>query len=209
MTTNTLGLINRIPLHVIATALEQWLFNEHLDIEYIKQQLQLEITGDLRLTKATKQVQAYFVNNSILDFLSNHRDELFRVQKNTKEFQIVALALMVSKYSFAYDVVTTLGKLFHIEDVVITSSIINKLGIKYGHNKNMDNTFYMISPAIHEAGLFHRPKAGVYEIVPKIELSPFTLQVWSEAFYAHNPLFSRENSEMLRFEPFFEFFVLP
>lgn len=208
MTTNTLGLINRIPLHVIATALEQWLSNGQLDIEYIKQQLQLEITGELRLTKAIKQVQAYFVNNPILDFFAQHKEEALRVQKNTKEFYIIALALMVSKYSFAYDVVTTIGKLFHIEDVVITSSITNKLGAKYGHNKNMDNTFYMVSPAIHEAGLFHRPKAGVYEIVPKIELTPFTTQVWTETFFVHNPLFSRECSEMLRFEPFFEFFLI-
>lgn len=208
MTTNTLGIINRIPLHVIATALEQWLRDSQLDVAYIKEQLQLEITGELRLTKATKQVQSYFVNNPILDFLAQHKEQALNLSRNTKEFQIIAFAVLVSKYSFAYDVVSTIGKLFHIEDVIVTSTIINKLGTKYGHNKNMDNTFYMVSPAMHEAGLFHRPKAGVYEAVPKIEVTPFTMKVWTEAFYVHNPLFSRDCPEMLRFEPFFEFFVM-
>lgn len=200
-----LGLKNRVPVPVVATAIEQFLSSGELDMQYMTEQLQLEINGDLRLKKAKSQLSSYFLENPVLQVLIDNKEAVLLAMRIPADRNLIALALMCGKYEYAYDTVSIMGRLFHVEDAISTTTITNRLGQKYGHNKNMDNTFYMIIPSIYEAGLCARPRAGVFEVVDPIVVRPVTKKIWAEAFYTHNPLYPRNEEDGLRYEPFMKF----
>lgn len=206
MTNNTLGISNRISVSILSTAIEQYLLSGQLDINYLTEQLRTEYTGELRLKKAVSQIRSIFFENPIFGFVNDHKTELLQALGQNVDRNIIAIAFFAAKSNFCYDTIFHLGKLFHVEDYISSATLTNKLGFKYGNNKNMSNTIYMVVPSLVEAGFFSRPKPGLYKAEDPLRATyPITLQIWKEAFSANNPLFPRDNNDLLSTEPFMQF----
>ena len=204
-TANKLGIQQRIPLHILGIALEDYL-HDRLDETYIKELLQAEYAGANRQNKALGQIKSVITNNQLTPFLGNNIKPLLTALKNKTDKNIILTALICGRYSFCYDVLATMGKLFRMQDTVSSDLIQRQVGQKYGNNKSCKNSLYCAIPQMIETNMFSRPKPSTYEISePQIVTHKVTWQIWKECFYVNNPIYNRDDTESLSFEPFFRF----
>ena len=204
-TPNKLGIQQRIPLHILGIALEDYL-HERFDETYIKELLQSEYAGANRQNKALGQIKSVITKNQLTPFLSNNKKSLLIALNNKTDRNIILTALICGRYPFCYNVLTTIGKLFRMQDLVSSDLIQRQVGLKYGNNKSCKNSLYCAIPQMIETNMFSRPKPSAYEISePQMITHKVTWKIWKECFYVNNPIYNRDDTESLSFEPFFRF----
>lgn len=86
--------------------------------------------------------------------------------------------------------------------------LTNLIGVKYGFNRSCENSTYCAIPQFIEAELISRSKTATYILLePQAIQHPITWEIWKECFFINEPLYNREETENLSFEPFFRFVV--
>ena len=204
-TPNKLGIQQRIPLHILEIALSDFL-HDRFDENYIKELLQSEYAGKNRVNKALGQIKSVITKNQLTPFLINNKQSLLIALNNKTDKNIILTALICGRYPFCYNVLITMGKLFRVQDTVSSDLIQRQIGQKYGNNKSCLNSLYCAIPQMIDTNMFARPQARSYEITePQIITHNITWQIWKECFYVNNPIYNRDDTESLSFEPFFRF----
>ena len=204
-TPNKLGIQQRIPLHILGIALEDYL-HDRFDENYIKELLHAEYVGVNRQKKSLIQIKSVITKNQLTSFLINNKQSLLIALNNKTDRNIILTALICGRYPFCYYVLTTMGKLFRMQDLVSSDLIQRQIGQKYGNNKSCLNSLYCAIPQMIETNMFARPQARSYEISePQMITHKVTWKIWKECFYVNNPLYNRDDTESLSFEPFFRF----
>ena len=204
-TTNKLGIQQRIPLHILDIALSDFL-HDRFDENYIKELLQSEYAGKNRVNKALGQIKSVITKNQLTPFLINNKQSLLIALNNKTDKNIILTALICGRYPFCYNVLITMGKLFRVQDTVSSDLIQRQIGQKYGNNKSCLNSLYCAIPQMIDTNMFARPKPSAYEISePQMITHKVTWKIWKECFYVNNPIYNRDDTESLSFEPFFRF----
>lgn len=204
----TLGIQQRIPLDILLIALQDEL-QRGLDEVRLKELIQSEYKGANRVNKSINQIKSVLSNKNTLMFLINENREkvLFALQSKPDK-NLILSALICSRYSFCYDLLNVFGKQFRLQDDINKTLLTNLIGAKYGSNRSCENSTYCAIPQYIEAELIVRSKKAAYEMLPpQVIQHEITWHIWKECFFINEPLYNREDTDSLSFEPFFKFVV--
>jgi hypothetical protein len=205
MDNKSIDINQRIPLDTLYAALESFL-NGSYSNEYILEQLRLEFNGENRLKKALRIVNRIIQKNPLNDFLLLNAGEIKNAIKKKTDRDIILISLLNAAFPFSFDVLKTFGKYFAVQDIINTETIKKPISNIYGGNRAMENGLYSVVPMFIEAGFFTRPKAGVYELKNKLNISSaITRQIYIESYKTNNNLDAIHEHQMR--EPYFMFII--
>jgi len=205
MDSKSIDINQRIPLDTLYAALESFL-NGSYSNEYILEQLRLEFNGENRLKKALRIVNRIIQKNPLNDFLLSNAGEIKSAIKKKTDRDIILISLLNAAFPFSFDVLKTFGKYFAVQDIINTETIKKPISNIYGGNRAMENGLYSVVPMFIEAGFFTRPKAGVYELKNKLNISSAnTIQIYIESYKTNNNLETIHEHQMR--EPYFMFII--
>lgn len=205
MDNKSIDINQRIPLDTLYAALESFL-NGSYSNEYILEQLRLEFNGENRLKKALRIVNKIIQKNPLNDFLLLNAGEIKNAIKKKTDRDIILISLLNAAFPFSFDVLKTFGKYFAVQDIINTETIKKPISNIYGGNRAMENGLYSVVPMFIEAGFFTRPKAGVYELKNKLNISSaITRQIYIESYKTNNSLDTIHEHQMR--EPYFMFII--
>ena len=171
--------------------------------EYILEIVALETSGKSRAEKVNRTIRRMTVNNPLLPYILEHKDEFVANTKSGVNKTVVYTALMCAAYPLFYDTVALLGKYFHAQDELETNLIFSKLSEKYGASVDSTIGFNSVIKMLVEAGLIMRPKTGFYRACRMTNISDFTREIYTKAFLQNNPTYSDKDNVMSN--SYFEF----
>jgi hypothetical protein len=204
----TLGIQQRIPLDILFTALQDEL-QGGLDEVRLKELLQSEYRGSNRVNKSFNQIKSVVSSkNPLMNLINEHKEETLLALQSNSDKNLILTALISSRYAFSYDLLVIFGKQLRIQDEVGKTLLTNLIGANYGFNKSCENSTYCVIPQFIEAELISRSKNATYIMQePQAIHHAITWEIWKECFFINEPLYNREETENLSFEPFFRFVV--
>ncbi|HHU27163.1 MAG TPA: hypothetical protein GXZ56_11190 [Bacteroidales bacterium] len=204
----TLGIQQRIPLDILLIALQDELTGGVNEVR-LRELLQSEYKGANRVNKSINQIKSVVSEkNKLMTLVNENKEETLLALQTKSDRNLILTALICSRYSFCYDLLVIFGKQFRLQDEISKPLLTKLIGAKYGFNRSCENSTYCAIPQFNEAELITRSKVGVYEMLtPQKIQNDITWQIWKECFFINEPLYNREETENLSFEPFFKFVI--
>ena len=197
-----IGINQRIPINLLELALVATL-EDKATSDYFASLASSEYTGQNRIRKAVTVLNRLTVNNRLLPFMRENKENLCSSLRSSYDRPLVFAAIICGAYSFCYDAVALLGKYFHVQPQVSTKLITEKMSAKYGANRSLPNGLYCVLPMLIEAGLLSRPVPGIYEAKRVERASDFAKAIYRNAFFLYNPNYKEDDD--FETNPYFEF----
>ncbi len=193
----------RIPLETIHIALESYLNNTCSD-DYILEQLRLHFSGDNRLKKSLRIVKKTVSNSPIMALVNANKTEIQSALKSKTDRNVILIAMLNSSFVFSYDVISILGKLFKVQEIVNRQTLTREASRIYGSNRSLPNAIDSVIPMYLEAGFFARPKPGLYQFLGKINITcEITRKIYIESYKGNNSISTLQDYHLM--EPYYEF----
>lgn len=164
-----IGINQRIPLHVLEAGLVAFL-NGSYSSDYIAEQLRLDFEGENRIAKVVVRVDKTIPNSPLADYLLEHKAAILNALKNKSDRNIILMALVNAAYPFCFKVTQLFGRFFKVQDIINTELIRSSISKEYGSNRSTHNGLYSSIPMLLEAGFFSRPRPGIYEPLPPLQI---------------------------------------
>lgn len=203
MNNKSIDINQRIPLDALYVALESYL-NDNYSNDYILEQLRLDFEGENRLKKALRIVNKVIVKSPLLGFINANKEKIVAAIKRKTDRDIILIALLNSAFPFSFDVLRAFGKYFTVQEIINTETVKKPISNVYGGNRATENGLYSVIPMFIEAGLFSRPKPGVYQWNEKLKVSfPITKEIYLESYKQNNKNTGLEEIDTI--EPYFLF----
>ncbi len=159
---NYVDINQRIPLYILKIALQSYLDGTYTN-DYIMEQLRMEYDGENRLKKSLRIVNKIIKRNPIIHLTEEHKLKVQPAIKSKNDCNLILISLLNSAFPFSFDVLRIMGKFFSVQDVINAETIKKNVSNIYGGNRATENGIYSVVPMFLEAGLFKRPKQGIYE----------------------------------------------
>ena len=147
-----IGINQRIPISILEMALLATL-DDQASSDYFVELAQTEYEGENRIKKALSVMNRLTVKNELMPFLLENAELVKASLRNKNDRSLILAAVICSAYGFAYDVTSTMGKYFHVQEQVITSLVQDKMAAKYGSNRSLPNAMNCVLPMLIEAGI--------------------------------------------------------
>jgi len=199
-----IGINQRIPISRLEMALLAEL-QGNATSDYFRELVSTEYQGQNRIGKAVTVINRLTKKNPLMPYLMENKDRVELMLRNKPDRTLLFTAVICSAYCFGYDVVSLLGKYFHVQDIVTTDLIRQKMAEKYGSNRSLPNALYCILPMLIEAKLLERPESGVYKVLKVSKATEEAIDVYKQSFLLNNPTMT-ENDFIDTF-PYFEFII--
>jgi len=182
MDNKSIDINQRIPLDTLHVALEAYL-NDVYTNEYILEQLRLEYSGENRLKKSLRIVNKIISKSPMIEIIDSRIDEVKQSLKKKTDRNVLLIAMLNAAFPFAADVLQVFGKYFKVQDVINADTVKKTISSTYGGNRATENGIYSVVPMFLEAGLFDRPKQGIYEFSNKLSVSSqVVLDMYKESY---------------------------
>lgn len=186
MNNKSIDINQRIPLDTLYVGLESYL-NGTYSNDYILEQLRLEFDGENRLKKALRIVNKIIQKNPLNDFLLANKDEIIMALQKKTDRNVILIALLNSAFHFSFDTLRIIGKYFAVQEIINREAVRKPVSNIYGGNRATENAIDSVVPMFIEAGLFTRPKLGIYQRKDKLIISSaITKQIYIESFKSNN-----------------------
>lgn len=198
-----IGINQRIPISIIEMALSSAI-NGTYSTEYAVELASTEFDGENRQKKAALIIKRLTLDNLLFEYIKENKDLVFSALKYKDDRATIMSALISSAYPIGYDVLETMGKYFHVQDVLRTETIVNRMSAKYGSNRSLPNALYSVLPMFIEAGLINRPQAGEYSMNRLSPITEIANELYKRAFFVNNPNLSQDI--IPEDHPYFEYF---
>jgi hypothetical protein len=178
----------RIPLETLHAALESYLTGTYSD-EYITEQLRLHFQGENRMKKSLRIVKKIISNSPLNEVILKNSDQVLQAIKKKDDRNLILIALLNTGFKFSFDVLSILGRLFKVQEEVNREALTRQLSRLYGGNRSLPNAIDSVAPMFLEAGLFKRPKTGLYKWEKGLQItSPISSFIYTESFRINNSL---------------------
>lgn len=202
--TNSIDIKQRIPLDILYDALKMHL-TEGIDDQRLKELAKLRFQGESGIWRTTNHIKAVLNDENIAPFLQLHKDKLLTAIETTDR-NIILLAIINAHFPFQYFIFTTLAAQFRLQDEVNRQLLSRLIGTKYTFNMASEKAMKVVLQHMIEAEVLQRIQLGVYAPTePVVTKNAITADIWRESFFINNPLWSRENTDDLIFEPYFRY----
>jgi hypothetical protein len=182
---NYVDINQRIPLDILKVALQSYLDGNYTN-DYIMQQLRMEYDGENRLKKSLRIVNKIIKRNPIIELIDENKVKVQAAIKSKNDCNLILLSLLNTAFPFSFDVLRIMGKFFSVQDVINAETIKKNVSNIYGGNRATENGIYSVVPMFLEAGIFTRPKQGIYEFESVLN---YSTEIAKEIFvesYNHN-----------------------
>ena len=171
--------------------------------EYILEQLRINISGENRIKKGLRIVKKVVLNNQLRSFINENKTEVIRAFNNKDDKSIIIISLLNSVFPFAYDLLSIFGKFFKVQDLINIKIIQKEVSKVYGGNRVAVNGIYCVGPIFEKAGIYSRPKQGLYQIEDKLRpIHPITKKIFIESFNINQSITPTNIDEL---NPYFQF----
>lgn len=197
-----IGINQRIPVSLLEMAVLATLQGK-ASHEYFAELASMEYNGENRIHKATYVMNRLTMRNPILPYLLENKEAIFTALQNPNDRTLILAGIINAAYPFGYDLTSILGRYLHIQPQVTTALLTSKLAEKYGSNRSLPNAMNCIIPMLIEAGLFHRPTPGFFEVRKAKNYSSLAFNIYRRSFLLNNPLLP-EDADPAAY-PYFEF----
>jgi hypothetical protein len=127
------------------------------------EQLRMEYDGENRLKKSLRIVNKIIKRNPIIHLTDENKVKVQAAIKSKNDCNLILISLLNSTFPFSFDVLRIMGKFFSVQDVINAETIKKNVSNIYGGNRATENGIYSVVPMFLEAGIFKRPKQGIYE----------------------------------------------
>ena len=185
---NYVDINQRIPLDILKVALQSYLAGTYTN-EYIMEQLRMEYEGENRLKKSLRIVNKIIKRNPIIHMVDENKVKVQAAIKSKNDCNLILLSLLNSAFPFSFDVLRIMGKFFSVQDVINAETIKKNVSKIYGGNRATENGVYSVVPMFLEAGIFIRPKQGIYEFETVLSYSTeFSREIFIESFNQNNTI---------------------
>ena len=202
--TNSIDIKQRIPLDILYDALKMHL-TEGIDDQRLKELAKLRFQGESGIWRTTNHIKAVLNDENIAPFLQLHKDKLLTAIETTDR-NIILLAIINAHFPFQYFIFTTLAAQFRLQDEVNRQLLSRLIGTKYTFNMASEKAMKVVLQHMIEAEVLQRIQLGVYAPTePVVTKNAITADIWRESFFINNPLWNRENTDDLIFEPYFRY----
>lgn len=198
----TVGIEKRVSLGVLELALRSVL-DSSASSAYFHELANTECSGTNRVQKVVVLLNRMTINNKLIPFIEEHKDEVLQSLRNKNDRALLFASLMCSSYPIFFDIVSTFGKIFHVQEQVNREYLLKKLAEKYGSNRSLEVAYDCIIPMLLEVGFIDKPKKCVYQMIKQEKYSDFAYSIYKQSFMLNNPTFS--NSDNIESYPYFEF----
>ncbi|MCR5066193.1 MAG: hypothetical protein K6A67_10585 [Bacteroidales bacterium] len=198
----TIGINQRIPIHVLELALCAALQNE-ASPEYFNELAATEYKGENRIKKTVLIINKLTIRNPLFEYLQKNTETVLAAMKNRHDRPLLFGAIICAAYPFGFDTLSMMGKYFHVQQQVNASLITQRMASKYGSNRSLTNALYCVLPMFIEAGLLNRPVVGIYEAIRQNRYGEFVFTLYRKAFVINNPTYTMDDD--IDSNPFFEF----
>lgn len=183
---NSININQRIPLHVLHTALISHLNGTYSD-EYLGELLATEFRGRNRIKKSILLIKSILFNNSIFHGVDFTKESLTNALKHKQDRNLILMALVNSQFEFSYDLFRCLGKFLSIQEFVSTSALKKEMSKKYGGNRALEIALFSVLPMLLESGFIQRPIKGVYSLNENIHFqSQLATEFFIKSFSVNN-----------------------
>ena len=159
---NYVDINQRIPLYILKIALQSYLDGTYTN-DYIMEQLRMEYDGENRLKKSLRIVNKIIKRNPIIHLIDENKVKVQAAIKSKNDCNLILISLLNSAFPFSFDVLRIMGKFFSVQDMINAETIKKNVSNIYGGNRATENGIYSVVPMFLEAGIFKRPKQGIYE----------------------------------------------
>lgn len=159
---NYVDINQRIPLYILKIALQSYLDGTYTN-DYIMEQLRMEYDGENRLKKSLRIVNKIIKRNPIIHLTDEYKVKVQAAIKSKNDCNLILISLLNSAFPFSFDVLRIMGRFFSVQDVINAETIKKNVSNIYGGNRATENGIYSVIPMFLEAGIFKRPKQGIYE----------------------------------------------
>ena len=185
---NYVDINQRIPLDILKIALQSYLDGTYTN-NYIMEQLRMEYDGENRLKKSLRIVNKIIKHNPIIHFVDEKKVKIQVSIKSKNDCNLILLSLLNSAFPFSYGVLKIMGKFFSVQDVINAETIKKNVSNIYGGNRATENGIYSVVPMFLEAGIFKRPKQGIYEFEGILNYSTeIAKEIFVESFNQNNTI---------------------
>ncbi|OYT17092.1 MAG: hypothetical protein B7C24_04450 [Bacteroidetes bacterium 4572_77] len=203
MKNKSIDINQRIPLYVLAAALESFL-NETYSNDYVLEQLRLEYEGENRLKKALRIVNRIIPRNPMIEVVLEHKESINSILKRKADRNMILIALLNTAFPFSFDVLSAFGKFFAVQDVINSDTIKKSVSNIYGGNRATENGIYSVVPMFLEAGLFDRPKSGIYQFISAMNISsPIVKELYKLSYKKNIGVDNLQDYQLI--DPYFQF----
>jgi hypothetical protein len=185
---NYVDINQRIPLDILKVALQIYLDGTYTN-DYIMEQLRMEYEGENRLKKSLRIVNKIIKRNPLIHLVDENKVKVQAAIKSKNDCNLILLSLLNSAFPFSFDVLRIMGKFFSIQDVINADTIKKNVSNIYGGNRATENGIYSVVPMFLEAGIFTRPKQGIYEFESVLIYSTeIAKEIFVESFNQNNTI---------------------
>lgn len=199
-----IGINQRIPISILEIALLAEL-QGNATTGYFRELVSTEYQGQNRIGKAVTVMNRLTKKNPLMPYLMENKARIELMLRNKPDRTLLFTAVICSAYGFGYDVVSLLGKYFHVQEIVTTNLIREKMAAKYGSNRSLPNALYCILPMLIEAKLLERPEPGVYKASKVCKATEEAIDVYKQSFLLNNPTMTE--TDFIDTFPYFEFII--
>lgn len=171
--------------------------------DYINELIALETSGKSRADNLNRTIRRMTINNKLLDVIKEHEEEFKAYSKTGGNRCIIYVALFCCSYELFYDLISLLGKYFHVQEEISTELVKSKLCQKYGNGENVSRGICCALGMLVDAGLITRTQVGVYQANKQTNISDFARWMYKKAFLLNNPNYTEVDD--VESNSFFEF----
>lgn len=185
---NYVDINQRIPLDILKVALQSYLDGTYTN-DYIMEQLRMEYEGENRLKKSLRIVNKIIKRNPIIHLIDENKVKVQAAVKSKNDCNLILISLLNSAFPFSFDVLKIMGKFFSVQDVINAETIKKNVSNIYGGNRATENGIYSVVPMFLEAGIFKRPKQGIYKFEGTLNYSTeIVKEIFLESFNQNNTI---------------------
>ena len=171
--------------------------------DYINELIALETSGKSRADNLNRTIRRMTINNKLLDVIKEHEEEFKAYSKTGANRCIIYAALFCCSYELFYDLISLLGKYFHVQEEITTELVKSKLCQKYGNGENVSRGICCALGMLVDVGLITRTQVGVYQANKQTNISDFARWMYKKAFLLNNPNYTEVDD--VESNSFFEF----
>lgn len=197
-----IGLRERVAIPVLENVIYSILDGSFCQ-DYINELIAMETSGKSRADNLNRTIRRMTINNRLLDYIKEHEEDYKAYSKYSSDRCFIYVALFCCSYELFYDMLSILGKYFHVQEEVSTDLVKSKLCQKYGSNENVSRGICCALGMLVDAGLITRTRVGVYQMNKQNNISDFARGMYKKAFLMNNPNYT--DSDDVVSNPYFEF----
>ena len=194
-----------LPIPLIIETLLDFLDSKTVNKDNLINKAKIYYKGKNRLNKTVNAIYSIVSKSSILNtalFKKFSASEFCSLPEIDK--RIIVLSMICLRYPFMFNLLTVLGKLLTVQDVVNKQYIIKKMAAIYGSNLSLLHALDANLSIAVDANIITREKRGLFSksAIPKI--GPFAKEAYIYTWFELNgrKLFLVDN---LKYEPFMFF----